>query len=238
MIIDKLTLIMGVPISIPSLGLTINQPTLKDIAAIGEDRFYTSLAYFLITKKALPEEFHESEISDLEVFLFFLSVAESMRLDVVALFQLCIDDLDSILFFQDEIKITLSSGQECIINQEGFSLLKEIFKQIFKLGADLDKYNPANSAAEKIAEKLKKRQEKISKLKSDKENEDSKISNLISVLAIGSNSNSLKDLENFTLYQFLVQIQRFGMYESYNNQISAMMQGAEDIELVDWYKKI
>ncbi len=45
MVVDKLKLITGAPIPCPELRTTITQPTVEDIAFLGEKNFFTYLGF-------------------------------------------------------------------------------------------------------------------------------------------------------------------------------------------------
>jgi hypothetical protein len=236
MIIDKLTLITGAPIFIQKLGITIFQPKMKEIGFLGEEHFFKSLSFLFIKKEDIPEEYGLENFSDFEIFLELVIGSKEIRFSIENTLQMMISELDKIIFNKKDFILVLKSGQECIITSDEFSLLKEVINQIFRLNSSESDLNPANAAAKRIADKLKKRRQLLSSQK--EKNDDASLSNVISILAVGSNSNSIKDLENCTLYQLLNIIERFGLYEQHKNQVQAMMQGAENIDLVDWYKKI
>ena len=45
-------------------------------------------------------------------------------------------------------------------------------------------------------------------------------------------------LSNLTVYQLHNQFERFNLFTSYNQNMRALLAGATNVELVDWYKKI
>jgi hypothetical protein len=240
MTIDKLTLITGAPVILEEIGITLYQPKLKEIGVIGEKKFYSHLSLLLIGKNTISNEFKNlvEGLDDFYIFLSFINASSSSRFGVENILQLMISDLQEIIFSQENFILKMKSGQDVIIQSEEFSILKEAIKEIFALINSSSELNPANDAAKRIAEKLKKRKEKLSKINQESEDDSSSLSNLISILSVGTNSNSLKDLENFTIYQLFNSIKRFGLYEQHKYQVEAMMQGAENVELVDWHKKI
>ena len=118
-------------------------------------------------------------------------------------------------------------------------IIKETYKQIFCLDFSSvvsNNYNPANDRAKKIADKLNKRKEKLSK--NNNKSENNIFSNIISILVIGSKSLSISECLNMTVYQIYNILKRFNLYNEYDLQIKALMQGAKDVELVDWTKQI
>jgi hypothetical protein len=230
--IDPLTLISGVPVFLKELGISILQPKIKDIAILGERKFFKSMSYFFLEPKKMNLE---KDVSAFDLFLLLFSQDVSIQREIADFLILTIEGLEEVKFF-DSILIIIVSGHECIIDEPKFSLIKESLSQIFKINESADNSsNPANEAARKIAEKLKRRRELLSTKGSEGEQV---LANLLSILATGSNSISMEQCLNLTIYQVYNLIERFNLYTQYNIQIQSMMQGAENVELVDWTKQI
>jgi hypothetical protein len=119
--IDKLSLMAGSPIPIDQLGIVINQPKIKDIAMLGEEKFYQSLSYFLINKDKVNIPIN---ISDFDLFIYTLTQSQDLQQSVADLFTLIIDDLESIKFFDGFILIK-AAGHECIIYEPKFLIIKD-----------------------------------------------------------------------------------------------------------------
>lgn len=234
--IDPLKLMSGAPILLEEIGLCINQPKIKDIGILGEKKFYQALSYFLISRKKLKVDM---EISDYDLFMKIVNQEIDIQKDISDIFILTIDGISSIKFYESFI-IVSAFEQECIIDEPKFLIIKETLIQIFCLGGDAnpnaDELSPANKLAQEIADKIRKRREQLS---SDKETDKSEnvLSHLVSILCIGSNNFSLEDCLNFTVYQIFNLIKRFSMHQEHNYQIQALLQGAKDIEIVEWTKQ-
>jgi len=230
--IDNLKLMSGVPIYIEELGFSINQPKIKDIALLGETQFYQSLSYFLISKDKLNIDV---EISDFDLFMYFINQEQSIQKSIADIFTLIIDGIDSIKFY-DTFIIVNAFGHECIIDEPKFLIIKESLIQIFCLQSQVTgDLNPANKKAREIAEKLRKRKERLAGAESQKNSDI--FSHFISTLTIGTNNLSIEDCLGLTIYQIHNLIKRYTLYEQYNMQIQALLQGAKDIELVEWTKQ-
>lgn len=231
--IDSLTLMSGSSIPIKQLGIVINQPTLKDISMIGEGIFYRSLSYFMINKNKLGIS---EDVSEFDIFMHLCTKEKEIQQYVADILILTIDELTSVKFY-DGFIIIEAAGHECIIDEPKFLIIKETFKEIFCLNeASEEEFKPVNDIAERIAEKLRKRKEKLAGQKNAPEQ--AIFSNFISILTIGSNSLSISDCLNLTVFQIYNLIKRFNLHFQYNMQMQALMQGAENIELVEWTKQI
>jgi hypothetical protein len=242
--IDKFTLMSGSPIPVEKLGIIIRQPKLFEIAAIGEESFYRYLSFLKITKKHVLDSLSDRDAkifinskNEFEVLNIIISSDPYLENGIKTILNLIIEDFEFIKFNESFMLLKLHSGHQAIINEESFLVIKDIIYQIFNLNSkEKEDYNPINDAAAAIAEKLKKAKEKLNQEKGKKG--ESILSNFISILAVGLNSLNMDDILNLTIYQVFNIMERFGMYSQYQTQIQALMQGAEDIELVDWLKSI
>ena len=95
--------------------------------------------------------------------------------------------------------------------------------------------------AEKIADKLKKRQATLAKIKNKGKDKQSKISILsryVSILTIGTQKD-LNSYMNYTVYQLFDEFRRFELKMQYDINFQARMAGAKDLpEIEDWMKDI
>lgn len=234
--IDSLQLMSGAPLVFDGLDICILQPNLKDVAFIGEEKFYVGLSYFLISKEKLSVK---ADISDFDLFMYIINQNQEIQEKISDILILTIQDIEKINFY-DNFIIVKTVGHECIIDEPKFLIIKETYKQIFCLDSSYSSvssdYNPANEAARKIADKLNKRKYLLSENK--EKSEGSIFTNLISVLVIGSNSLNISECLNLTVFQIYNLIKRFNLHTQYHMQIQALMQGAKDVDLVDWTKQI
>ena len=241
--IDPLKLISGAPITVPGLELTIYQPKLYEIAMIGEEKFYEYLSYFKINKKTVLSKIKEKELveileqkTDYEILKLFSDNEPAIEKGVSVILNLVLKDMEIIKLNPFFIFIKNQAGQQYVINDEYFTIIKEILYKIFALEDQKQEFNPANNLAAEIAKKLQERKEKLARLQGKKDQ--SLFADFISILAVGLNCADISKILNLTVYQILNLMKRFGMYNQYNVQIQAMLQGAEDVELIDWLQKI
>lgn len=251
MILDKLTLIAGAPIPMPELKAIVHQPTIREIALMGERNFYTYLSYFNISKDVfidtltsnmedlisinnIYEEF--SDKTDFQIFLF-LNIADlNIQKGTESILKLIFKGLEDLSFNDMYVEFTSKQGQQSIINESIFLIIKDILNQIFCLNNSSKKENEANALVREINKKLEERKQKLSKNSSSKD--DYILANFISILSVGSSSLSLDDLLKMTVYQLINVMKRYGLYTQYTAQTQALMQGAENIELVDWFEQL
>ena len=259
--IDKLTIMTGLDILIPNTSVKVHQPTINEIALIGEEKLFSSLSLFMINtedfkanllKVSNIESDAEKDLiknlNDYSILLFLLnsdiearnngregsSTEEFCKL----IFNLLFVDYDFI-FSQTTFKIHLIDKKEGTIldfNSELFMILKDIVSQIFLFNKFFgeNKYNPVNSKAEEIANKMKKSQGKIDAQKGTQQN--SLFSNMISIL--GATGHDIVSLNKLTICQLYNLFERFSLYMQYDQSIKAALAGSTKVDIVDWFQQI
>ncbi len=247
--IDSLTLISGIDIPIPELGINIHQPTVREIAYIGEKSFYEAAQTLVATKEkllSLVENVSEEDkvaLSGMSDFELFLRLTETS-----GAFSISVQSLLSLLFPAHSVQIeerfifllNTEKKQSVIVNDENFSMFQEIVSTVLCLqSGNVEKeFNPAGDKAREIVDKIKRAREKAAKQKGETPKQTSYLSKYISGLGIATNSLNINNILDLTLYQLLNQIERYGLYSQYDISLRAKMAGAKDVEDIDWLKDI
>ncbi len=242
-ILTDLLLLSGNDLPFPEAQLTIHQPTLKEIAYIGEEKFFIGCGFLDFSKKILSEKdkVNLANYSDFDIFMSIVINSkndENTRSSVENAFLVL-----SLIFPLYEIAVRADAivlkkdNQEFFINKNNFQQFKDIVSQMFSLslgGKAEEEYNPSGNMAQRIAEKFKKRHEQLLKIENEK-SKDKKISILsryVSILAIGCQKD-LNDLMQYTIYQLYNEFQRFQLKLQWDAYIEARMAGAKDLDEVD-----
>ena len=250
--IDQLTLISGIDIPIPEIRVNIHQPTIREIAYVGERDFYHAASILRIDKEelSLREEMTDEDKSFLlsqtnfQILMSMISgespEAKLLKVKLLTfltlLFPTYTIDIEERMWF---LNSTEGKGA-AIIDENNFEVLQHIVGEILCLNkTSEEEFNPANERARIIAEKLKRGRAKAAALRGEKsEQQDSILSRYISGLSIGTNSLDINKLLELTLYQLFDQLERYGLYTAYDISMKARMAGASDVEDVDWLKNI
>lgn len=247
--IDGLTLLSGIDIPIPELKVNIHQPTIREIAYIGEGSFYQASTLFLLDKErvALQEGMSDEDKafllsqSNFQVLMSILNQenAQQLKISVLTLLTLLFPK-HSIELEDRFILLSSQQGEISIVDENSFDLLQDIVRKILCLEGNSDEeFNPVGDKAREIAEKIKRGRAKVAALKGeDSEQEISILSRYVSGLSIGTNSLDINKILDLTLYQLFDQLERYGLYTAYDLGIKAKMAGAKDVEDVDWLKNI
>lgn len=240
--LSDLLLLSGNDIPFPEGQITIHQPTLKEIAYIGEEAFFVGCG-FLDFSKNLLEEKDKSKLGNYNDFDIFMSIMVSNEkmvkssVDSAILVLTLIFPLYEVGVRADAI-VLKSETEERYINKQNFNAFREILRAMFNLnlGKDQkDEYNPSGDMAKRIADKFKKRHEKLMKIAKEQVSDGKRISILsryVSILAVGA-QKTLNDLMQYTVYQLYDEFQRFQLKVQWDAYIQARMAGAQDLEEVD-----
>ena len=239
---NELLLLAGSDIPFPEARVTIHQPTLKEIGYIGEKAFFMGCGFLDFSKNLLNQSDKNrlANYNDFDILMSIMIDSNKATKNTVE----CALSVLSLIFplydvevRKDKVAIILKKdNQEFEINKKNFSIFKQIVIDMFNLkGSDsAEKYNPQGDMAKRIAEKFKKRQEQLSKIKADA-NPDKDISILsryASILAVGLQKD-LNEIMQYTVYQLYDEFQRFQLKTQWDAYIQARMAGAKDLEEVD-----
>ena len=247
--IDSLTLISGIDVPIPEIGVNIHQPTIREIAYIGEKSFYEAAQTIIIQKEDFinglenitqEDKIALSQMSNFEIFLKLVEANPLSNTKVQMLLSLLFPDFNSSIEERFIFLVNPKEQKNILINDSSFEILQEVITTILCLqsGNTKEEFNPQGDRAREIAEKIKRGRERAARLKGEKRQQSSFLSKYISGLGIGTNTLNIHNVLDLTLYQLLNQLERYGLYTQYNISIQAKMAGAEGVEDVDWLKDI
>jgi hypothetical protein len=242
--LSNFCLLSGNDIPFPEAKVIIHQPTLKEIAYIGEEEFFLGGGLLNFSKNLLSgvDKSHLENISDFYILMKLIQngkkivdnnnqTKKSVLAGITFLsilfpgYKLSFED-DGILLEKDNIR-----GK---ITENLFDNFKKIVSQMFGLG-DLktsQDYNPSGALAKQIAEKLKKRHQQLAKIK--KEKKEDTFGRYASVVSIGCGI-SINDVYEYTIYQLYDSIKRLNLKRDFDSYFKARLAGAKDLaEVQDW----
>lgn len=204
-----LALFTGVDIPIPSCQLIIHQPSITEISMVGEKDFLSGVQTLCIDKDQFKQDKENlSNTTNFQIFMTIMQEKEAKEIKSNVL------DALSLIIPNGKISVTprallLNLNEANIIIDEGnFEDFQNILRQVFCLKKKEDDFNPANAAAARIAEKMKKAKARIAHIKG--EDIGSIYARYVSALAVGLKM-SVKVLNSYTIYQINDQLERFGL---------------------------
>jgi hypothetical protein len=216
--------------------VNIHQPTISEISLIGEENFFSACQLINFNKNRLPEEdrIGLENKSDFEIFMSIMRSKEKIqsRNSVLMLFALLFPSFQ-IKLADNEI-ILINSEMSTRINKINYNAFKDIIIEMFGLN-DSDStstaYNPADTRAAKIAEKLERAKIKREK-QSGKINKVAIFSRYISILAVGEQKD-MNDFLQYTVFQLRDEFKRYQKKQAFDVYVQAKMAGAKDLDEVD-----
>lgn len=253
--IDKLTLITGVDIPVVELKANVHQPTIKEIAIIGEEKFYKYLGVIDIGKESSIKAIEASAIQNELLELDLVKSALENMSDFEILMQVLSEEQDAQMGFETILMLILPGYSFCFeerfilgvnpktgnitIDETNFPVLREVMKTMFCLKAVKgEEFNPQGDKAKAIAEKIKKGRERVRASKGVSQEKTYILANYISSLGIGTNALNILNAVDLTVYQLFNQMERYGLYVRHGYAIKATMAGSKDVEMIDWLKSL
>lgn len=239
--ISSLLLLSGNNIPFKSGRCVIHQPTIKEIAFIGEENYQYGTHFLMFSKNDLSEQDRKdlANYDDFDIFMSVINKTESKKhkTNVILILTLLFPEA-KVEIGKDKILLHLENFETCI-NKENFKEFQDILQQIFCMNGfgNNTNFNPADDLARGIAEKFKKRQEKLAEKKEEKKKINI-FSRYISILSVGLQKD-MNELMQYTVYQLLDEFERFKMKQDFDVYVQARMAGAKDIdEVKNWMEEI
>lgn len=242
--IDGLLLLSGNDIPFYGAGLSIHQPTIKEIAYLGEENFFTGYEWINISKNILSEEdkINLEKQTDFDILIAILGEHNAVMLKN----RNCVEMVLALLFPEYQIsfeqdKIKLQKDEEIhFIDNENFIEFKQIFNSMFPIKEDGKQkdYNPSGELAKKIASKIARGRQKAAAAKNKDNQKVDILTRYISILTVGQKKD-MNEYLKYTLYQLFDEHKRYTLKSSYDIYIKAKLAGAQDLkEVEDWMQDI
>lgn len=247
--LNKLLLQSGNDIPFEDAQLIIHQPTIKEIALIGQEQFFIGCEYLNFSKDNLKEQdkIRLKQFSNFEVLMTMMKeqdiAVKKLKISIQMVLSLLFPEYN-IAFLPMSIMIYKKIQDELeqhLIDKDNFENFRNIVSRLFCLSDIKDKsgkkkYNPGGVQAQALVKKFLAREQKLAKLKNQgKENKDvSILDQYISVLAVGERKDK-NQLLQYTVYQLFDEFRRFRLKENFDIYVDAKMAGAKDIgEIENW----
>ena len=224
----SLSLMAGIEIPIPSLQLIAHSPTIKDIAYMGESKFFQSIQYLCIDKTAFDQG--ETVLSNINNFQILMKVLEEPEKKKAIL------TLLSIIFPNYRIMITPKSinlvikdqDQVIMIDNDNFEEFQSMMKEILCVNSIFQGkniiYKPKGEKAKTLAEKMMKNRQRIAKQKANQEGDSSILTRYLSILRIGPRIPLTESIE-YNLFQLFDQIERYNAYVEWDVDLQLKLAG-------------
>ena len=245
---DVLLYLSGNQVLIKECGIFVTPPTIRQIAAFGEHKFFSGLQIVTNTKVVLEsarEQVPElAQFDDLQVLLALANEQPEIKDSIDTLFTLL---FPSYIVKYEQACIKFCDEEENVkgmVNPFTFATFQKILGELLspKSAKEAADYNPKGSLAKNIAEKFKKAHEKKSKEKGKKGDGDMSIfAAYVSILSLGMNI-SINVLLDYTPFQLFDAFERYwlkvrsDMYQRVSTM--PMMDTSKMEEPEEWTKSL
>ena len=244
--LNDLLLLSGNDIPFVEAQVNIHQPSIKEIACIGEESFFIGCELLGFSKKSLSmeEQAQLTEYTDLDFFLMMFQGAMPMELkrqkeSVDAVLMLLFPDYE-VSFSQKGILLQRGE-EEKYLDNSNFPIFQKTIKQLFNLNKDDvqdNEYNPSGDLAKSIVKKLEERKRKLAEQSKSGSGKINILCRYVSILSVGQQKD-MNSLLQYTVYQLFDEFQRYELKMQADYNFQARMAGAKDLpEIEDWMKDI
>ena len=238
----RAALICGIDLPIPECQLIAHQPSISEIAFIGEADFFIGVQALCLYKSMFVEDKTLSDdITNFQIFMTIMMDKESKKQKnaVNMVLKLCFPDY-KVLITPNSLIFNKEGQSGIIVDEKNFEPLQDILRKIFCMKdgpMDQQAFNPGNAKAQEIAKKLMRGRDRIAAERGGSNS--SVFSQYISILTVGLSSMSMQDLTKLTMFQLYDLIDRYNLYVKWDLDIRARLAGAKPKEESDnWMKNI
>ena len=237
----RLALMCGTDIPVPECQIIIHQPSIKEIALIGESDFFSGIQCLCLNKSMFVKD--ESDLANTSNFQIFMTIMSEKE---AADKKFAVQQVCTLLFPKYKVSFTPRSimimGGEApiMIDENNFEFLQAAITDVccLKTGPmDQQAFNPADAKAREIAEKLMRGRSRVAAQKG--ETNISIFSQYLSIITVGLNSMSLQNAMDLTMFQLYDLVERYMLYINWDMDIRSRLAGAKPENQPDnWMKNI
>ena len=237
----RLALMTGADIPIPECQLIMHQPTIDELAFMGERDFFTALQTVTLHKSMFVDKDKDvlDSITNFQIFMTIVNGKETVdkKNSVQSLFLLTFPKY-KVLLTPRSILFSDDTGSH-IVDENNFEVFQQTFREVFCVNSsDMDKqaFNPANEQAKAIAERLMRGRQRVAAQKGDQNT--SIFSQYLSSLSIGLKL-SLLELKKYTMFQIFDSMERYSLYTNWDIDLHIRLAGGKpDSQPDNWMKNI
>lgn len=237
----RLALLTGTDIPATSCQLIIHQPTINEIALIGEQDFFAGVQCLCLYKTMFVEDKNVlSDINNFQIFMMIMQEKDALdkKMATKQVLTLLFPNY-KVLFTPNSLLFQQKDKENVIVDEKNFEQLQEILRQIFCMkNAPMDQvaFNPQGEKAREIAKKLMRGRERIAAERNDKNS--SIFSQYLSTLSVGLHM-PLQSLIELTMFQLYDLIERYMLWVSWDLDVKTRLAGGKPDDKPDnWMKNI
>ena len=238
--VNKLLLFSGNDIPYAAARLTLHQPTIKEIAYLGEEAFFKGCELLTISKETLTQQDKQrlNDYTNFDIVMSILLGRDTSKVYARSVLSLLFFDYN-IEYEQRRIKFTHHDNEQNngYLDVSTFDGFKDILVQMFCMETKKkQEYKPQGELAQKIADKIRKGRATVNKAKGRNEKDVHVLAQYISILSVGL-SKDRNELMEYTIPQLFDEYKRYEMKLQYDIYVQQKMAGAKNVKDVDFWMK-
>lgn len=244
-VIPRLLLDTKADIPYPPAQITIYQPSIKEIAYIGETNFLVGVNALCKNYLKLQDNLGLSQLTNFEILMSIIREKEEQNKKIAeAVFQVLF-----LIFPHYKVGVTPAAiilqeeeqKQTHLIDKNNFDgfadILYDMFCMIEAEGGHTEDYNPIGDRARALVEKFKKKHAYLAELNKER-GQDSSLATVygryLNILAIGERKDK-NELKEYSVYQLIEEFKRFQLKETFDYTFRAKLAGATKLkDAKDW----
>lgn len=234
----------GIDIPVPELQLTIHVPTVKEIALMGEQEFFSAVQYLCLEKESLIQD--ETLLSTLTNFQVLMKVLEqstdkTKKTSIIMLLKLLFPDYTAMITRNSIILAQQGAEQPILIDNDNFDTFQEVLREVLCVNSIFQGqnivYKPVNEAAKKIADKIMRGRQRVAAQKGA--NNESVLTRYVSILTVGTSTMSLEDCVNLNLFQLFDLMERYSAFVEQDVDMRVKLAGGKpDKQVESWMRDL
>lgn len=237
----RLALMTGQPVPIPECQLNVHQPTLEEIAFIGEEDFFKGVQTLTLYKSMFIQDKSVLDtISNFQIFMMVMGdkTTADKKIAVKQIINLIFPDYKFVLTPQS-LLFTDKQGESHIVDNNNFEAFQETLRRVFcsqEGPMDQQAFNPANAKAKEIADKLMRGRERVAASKGATNS--SVFSRYLSILSVALHI-PLTMLSKYTMFQLYDEFERYILNMNWELDVRTRLAGGKpDSQPENWMKEI
>ena len=237
----RLALMTGIDIPIVECQLIAHQPSITEIAYIGDKDYFMGAQCLCLYKSMFVED--KNVLSDINNFQIFMMImqedeAKEKKEATKKVLTLIFPNMQ-VIFTPQSLLFRGEDNETIIIDESNFEELQFVLRKIFCINEtpmDQQAFNPAGDKAREIAQKLMRGRERIANERNDSNS--NIFSQYLSVLSVGL-SMPLSSLTELTVFQLYDLIERYYLWINWDLDVRTRLAGGKPDDKVDnWMKNI
>lgn len=236
----RLALMTGIDIPIESCQLIVHQPSITEIAFIGDKDYFVGVQCLCLYKSMFVEDKNALfDINNFQIFMMIMQEDEAKDKKEATKKLLTILFPDKQILFTPNSLLIRDDEETVIIDENNFEEFQDVLRQVFCVNLapmDQQAFNPAGEKAREIAEKLMRGRQRIAEERHDSNS--NIFSQYLSVLSVGLHL-PLASLTELTVFQLYDLIERFYLWINWDLDIRSRLAGGKPDDKADnWMKNI